>query len=45
MEDALMARAASVEGVVDDVAMLHVVQVDDYETARESTGDLGCLGA
>jgi hypothetical protein len=36
--DALVARPSSVEGVVDDVAVLDVVEVDDDEATGESAG-------
>jgi hypothetical protein len=40
VEDALVARPSSVEGVVDDVAMLVVVQVDDDKLSAERASGL-----
>jgi len=45
VKDARVALAPRVECVTENVAMLHVVEVDDDEVAREGAGSLGLRNA
>jgi hypothetical protein len=45
MQDTRVAPSAGVEGVVEDVAMLHVVYVDDDKLSSERAGGLVLRGA